>query len=443
MSEKEFKISIIGGYGGMGKLFAKLFKDEGFEVTITGPNEIEGRKTAERLDVKYERNNAVAAGNSDITIISVPIEMTGGVIKEVAPAMKENSLLMDFTSIKEMPCRAMEKFAGKNVEIIGTHPIFGPRTISLDGQVFVVAPIRSKKWLQWLREFLKKHNARVFETTPEEHDSVMAVVQGLTHFAYISIGKTLQELDFDIRKSRNFSSPIYELMLDMVGRILGQDPGLYSSIQMENPQAWRVHKVFLKSANELSGAISKKDREKFIEIMTSAAKHFDDVDRAMGRSDKAISSLISELAYLKNSIGKELCLKHIYSGNVHLGAVISVTPDTVTIKDSGRAFELKLSNIQILSDEERIKYKSEKFGKIARDFSIIFNEDVDEKFISELLKRNSEDILNVSIKDIYRGDKLGTGKKSVCVGVEIINSNVQNVEGKIGEFFTRIGGKFR
>ncbi len=443
MSER-FKISIIGGYGGMGRFFAKLFKDGGFDVTIAGPNEITGSETAKRLDVRYERDNITAAKNSDITIISVPIEITENVIKEVAPVLKENSLLMDFTSIKEKPCKAMEKFAGKGVEIIGTHPIFGPRTISLEGQVFVITPIRSKKWLQWLREFLKKHNSRVFETTPEEHDSVMAVVQGLTHFAYISIGKTLEELDFDIRKSRNFSSPIYELMLDMVGRILGQDPGLYAEIQMENPKILNVHEVFLNTANELSRVISKKDKEKFIEIMTTAARHFDDVDRAMGRSDKAISSLISELDHLKNSVGKELCLRHIYSGNIHLGTVQSVTPDIVVLRDSlNKTFELKLSNIQILSNEERIVYKAEKFGKIARDFSIIFNEDVDEKFLSGLLKRNNEEIISVEIRDVYKGGKLGSGRKSICFGVEIINTNVKDTGNKIIEFFTRIGGKLR
>lgn len=427
----------------MGKFFAKLFKDEGFEVTITGPNEIIGRETAKKLNVRYEKDNVTAAKNSDITIISVPVEVTEKVIKEVAPNLKENSLLMDFTSIKEKPCAAMEKFAGKGVEIIGTHPIFGPRTISLEGQVFVITPTRTKKWLKWLREFLKKHKARIFETTPEEHDSVMAVVQGLTHFTYISIGKTLEELDFDIKESRNFSSPIYELMLDMVGRILGQDPGLYAEIQMENPKSLEVHKVFLKTANELSSVISKKDRERFIEIMTGAARHFDDVDRAMGRSDKAISSLLSEIDYLNNSIGKELCLRHIYSGNVHLGIIQSVSPDIVTLKDSNKIFELKLSNIQILSDEERIKHKVKKFGKIARDFSIIFNEDVDEKFVSELLKNNNENIISAEIKDVYKDKKLGSGKKSICFRVEIINRNIQDVEKSIVEFFRKIGGRLR
>jgi len=52
----------------------------------------------------------------------------------------------------------------------------------------------------------------------------MAVVQGLTHFNYISIGKTLEKLSFNVRESRKYSSPIYDLMLDMVGRIIGQNP---------------------------------------------------------------------------------------------------------------------------------------------------------------------------------------------------------------------------
>jgi len=64
----------------------------------------------------------------------------------------------------------------------------------------------------------------------------MAVVQGLTHFNYISIGKTLEKLSFNVRESRKYSSPIYDLMLDMVGRIIGQNPKLYASIQMQNPE---------------------------------------------------------------------------------------------------------------------------------------------------------------------------------------------------------------
>ena len=72
----------------------------------------------------------------------------------------------------------------------------------------------------------------------------MAVVQALTHFAYIGIGAALQALDFDVEKSRKFMSPVYEIMIDFVGRILDQNPELYASIQ-KNPKAMKVRQTFI------------------------------------------------------------------------------------------------------------------------------------------------------------------------------------------------------
>ncbi len=436
-------IAIIGGYGGMGRFFAKLFREEGFEVVISGPNEFKGEKVAGELDITYEKDNKIAAGRADVILISVPIDETVKVIQEVSPSVRKGALLMDVTSVKEEPCKAMEECSGEGVEVVGTHPVFSHRVGGIEGQIFILTPVRGGKWLKWLKKLLKKHKAKVYESTPEEHDQIMAVVQGLTHFTYISIGKTLEELNFDIKKSRRFSSPIYELMLDMVGRIIGQNPDLYHSIQMRNPRTTRIHRKFLETANELAEVIARKDEKKFKEIMTSAARHFDDVDRAMGRSDKAIASLISELSHLKNSVGKELCLKHIYSGKIHLGVVKSVTPDNVTLEESGREYALKLSNIQALSDEERIEYKSMKFGAVKRDFSVILDRGVDERFLSRLLEDFNEMILGVKVKDVYSGPQIEEDKKSVCFGVEIINHDIKNTENSIRKFLRDIGGRFR
>jgi prephenate dehydrogenase len=437
------RITIIGGYGGMGKFFAELFAREGFQVVISGPSEASGREVATKLDVEYVRDNSKAVNNADVVMVSVPINSTLDVIKEVAPKVRKGSLLMDVTSVKEKPCEFMDKFSDEGVEVIGTHPIFSHRVGSLEGQVFVLTPVRGKKWLSWLKKFLKKHKARVFESTPREHDEVMAVVQGLTHFAYISVGKTLDKLDFDIKESRKFSSPVYELMLDMIGRVLGQNPGLYASIQMQNPRTSRIHEVFLEVASELSDSVRKRDEKKFIRVMKEAARHFDDVERAMGRSDKAIYSLVSELDYLKDSVGKELCLKHIYSGTIHLGVVKSVTPETVTLNDNGKVSVLKISNIQILDDDERIRHKEEILGTVKRDFSMILDDNVDEGFIQGLLKNYTVNILDVAVKDVYRGEQIGVGEKSVCFRLELIDCDVKKTEKQIKEFFKGIGGRLR
>ncbi|MBU2559321.1 prephenate dehydrogenase/arogenate dehydrogenase family protein, partial [archaeon] len=272
------KIAIIGGSGNFGRVFAGLFKEEGHEVVITGRDTVKGKRVAEELGVEFTSDNIAAAQNADVVIISVFIDNTLDVIKEVAPHVRPGSLLMDFTSVKIEPCEAMERHADKRVEIIGTHPMFGPRVASLEGQAFIVVPMRAKKWKKFLFDFLKKHKAKVFETTPDAHDRTMAVVQGLTHFAYISTASTLAALDVDVKDSKNFASPIYILMLDLIARIVGQSPQLYSSIQMHNPHIRAVHRTFIEQAGLLQDTVAKKDTRAFTKLMTDAAKHLGDLE---------------------------------------------------------------------------------------------------------------------------------------------------------------------
>jgi len=440
---KDVRVVIIGGYGGMGRMFASLFKQEGCKVVVTGPTESKGVKASEELGVVYERDNIKAASNADVVVVTVPIERTFETICEVAPHVPDGGFLMDLTSVKQEPCRLMAEHSSDKVEVCGTHPIFGPRVGRIDGQVFVLTPVRGVKWIEWLKGILDKHRARVFESTPSEHDEIMAIVQGLTHFAYISLGKTLQELDFDIRRSRNFSSPVYELMLDMIGRIIGQDPHLYAEIQMQNPRLPEVEKKFIETSQKLAKLVSSKNEPEFVSIMAAAARHFDDVDRAMGRSDKAISSLVSELEKLKESVGGVICLEHIYSGKKHLGVVESVTPDEVSLSDGGRKFTLKLSNVRVLGDAERIEFMREKYSTVSRDYSVVFDERVSEEFVSSLLIEHDENLTGVIVKDVFKGEKIGAGRKSVCFGVEMINEGLRERDASVREFLEKIGGVLR
>jgi len=69
-----------------------------------------------------------------------------------------------------------------------------------------------------------------------DHDKAMSVIQGMTHFMLISGGMTMRDLGFKLQETKNLSSPVYQLVLDLVGRILGQDPRLYGEIQLNNPE---------------------------------------------------------------------------------------------------------------------------------------------------------------------------------------------------------------
>ncbi len=130
-----------------------------------------------------------------IVIVSVPIAATAEVIRQVGPLLPDDSLLMDFTSLKEEPVREM--LAATQAEVIGCHPLFGPDCPSLEGQNVILCPGRGNVWLAWLEAFFAKGRARITLTNPKEHDRMMSLVQGLTHLETLLMGLTLKDSGVD------------------------------------------------------------------------------------------------------------------------------------------------------------------------------------------------------------------------------------------------------
>ena len=282
---------IIGGTGGTGSQFARFFKSKGFNLTVWGPSK--KVDVAERMGVRFAHDIKEETKLSDIVLLSVPIERTVEVIEELCPGMEQGSLLMDVTSLKTKPMEAMVRCAPPGVEVLGTHPMFGPTMTTFKGQTIILTPAegRCKRWLPIIRSMLEEDGARVEILSSEEHDEMMAVVQALTHFAYIGIGSTLKALDFDVSRSRRFVSPVYDIMLDFVGRILDQSPELYASIQ-KNPRADRVRRAFIDECKRLCQEAESEGLEGFERIMKEAAEHFDETHQALERSDGLIKGRI-------------------------------------------------------------------------------------------------------------------------------------------------------
>ena len=73
-------IAIIGGRGGMGRCFDRLFTMLGHRVLVA--------------DLDTERTGVEIAAEADVVIIAVNIESTSDVIREIGPACRPGSLLI-------------------------------------------------------------------------------------------------------------------------------------------------------------------------------------------------------------------------------------------------------------------------------------------------------------------------------------------------------------
>jgi prephenate dehydrogenase len=208
---------------------------------------------------------------------------------------------------------------------------------------------------------------------------MMSIVHGLTHFAYIAVASSIEKMQINVKESRKFASPIYSLMLDMIARIVAQNPYLCYSIQTQNRYIPDVHESFIETFHDLKSMVDQKNQDGFVKAMSSAAKHLDDLEAALGRSDKAISALSAEVTNLKNSIGNEVGLRHMYSGKVHIGVLQSLNPDSVTLKENNKDITLKLSNIEVLNSEETIEWKKVNIPLKTFDISVILPDSSNQK----------------------------------------------------------------
>ena len=383
------KVGIIGGSDGLGKTLIYYFRDE-FDVIISARNHEKGRNVANKANVKYIESNTELASISDILVISVPINHTSDVIREVAGFMKEGSLMVDVTSIKEEPLKTMSEAVPENVEYIPTHPIFGPRTTELDNQVIVLTPDKKGKWFDKVYNYLSSKNMRVIITSAEKHDFMMSIVQILTHFSFISTTSAIEKLKVDIKETENYESPIYNLMIDVIARISAQNPYLTYNIQTMNENGPKIRNTFVEAVSELRDVINNGDDEKFVSIVEKSVDHMGDVSDALGRSDKAIRALSHEYTLLNQSIGHEVGLKNFYTGEINVGILENITPRTASLNCNGNIKEIIISHIDVLDENELQKWKNKTLNKTVENIRCILPENIDTEIIKKTVMKTTE-----------------------------------------------------
>lgn len=264
---------IVGGTGKMGRLFGSVLERHGFEVLVSGRSTpLSNRKLAEE---------------SDLVMVSVPIRSTVGVIGEIAPLLTEEQLLCDLTSLKGGPVKAM---LSSKAQVLGTHPLFGPTVSSLRNQTIILTPARCGTALSLrLPEIFRDEGANLVVMTPEAHDRLMAVIQGLTHFGNLCMAEAVRRTGTDLAAALEATSPVYRIQMGLIGRLLSQDPTLYGDMLQMNPFVPEVLAAFGGAATDLRGRVESGDLPSFAEFFERVAEMYRPYrDQAAAETDALI-----------------------------------------------------------------------------------------------------------------------------------------------------------
>lgn len=263
-------VTIVGAHGRMGAWHTTLLRSYGCVV-----HEID-RDTPE-----HERLEALHSASS--VLISVPISVTEEIIFRTIPELTRDALLLDLTSLKVRPLAAMLKHPG---EVLGLHPMCAPSEVGLLNQPIVVCRGRHGPKAEAFIDILRGLGAHVHDMDAQQHDKLMAIVQGLHHFYAIAFAHSLKSLGVTPEETLQVSSPVYELRMQLMARILGQDPQLYVDIELENPFVPEVLRSYAKSVEQFKDAIERGSRDECLAFFKEAAEAFGDYGhKALQQSD--------------------------------------------------------------------------------------------------------------------------------------------------------------
>jgi prephenate dehydrogenase len=260
------KVAIIGGSGKMGRWFASLLLKDGQEVIITGRNKKKLLEARRQLGVEVA-SNVEAVRRADVVLLSVPIDNFEEVVEQLGPYTHSGQAIIDITSIKVFPVDAMHKHIKTGV-VLGAHPMFGPGARDMAKRSFVLTPTNDEETVvaQKVKGYLEARGAGATMMTPYEHDEMMAVVLGLSHFIAIVSADVLMSLG-RLKQMEAIGGSTYKVLLTLVGSVVAEDPEFYAALQMSLPGMTEVERLFQRSSKTWADLVKDKNRLEFVKRM--------------------------------------------------------------------------------------------------------------------------------------------------------------------------------
>ncbi|WP_280529948.1 prephenate dehydrogenase/arogenate dehydrogenase family protein [Methylobacterium bullatum] len=221
----------------------------------------EGRTTGDQICESSTQKGARKAGvrlgslaetaTCRVVVLAAPVSKLAEVVSTIGPHLRPGALVLDVGSVKMVAARIMADGLPDHVEIVATHPLFGPQSArsGVKGLKIAVCPIRGRGGRRAAAFLRKQLGLDVILTDPEAHDRAAASVQGLTHL----IAKVFVEME---PLPTRMTTKSFDLLMQAVGMVRHDAPEVFDAIERANPYAADVRRRFFAHASRLEAELS-------------------------------------------------------------------------------------------------------------------------------------------------------------------------------------------
>ncbi len=246
MSEKRSALFIgIIGFGAFGRLMATHLHPY-FELCAHDPALPSGE-----VIQGVEMVGLARAAACEIVVLAVPVNGMEATVTAIHPLLRPDALVLDVGSVKCIPAEIMRRGLPVTVDIIATHPLFGPQSAKhgIAGSKIALCPVRGSRTPRVAAFLSKMLRLEVIVTTPEEHDREAAMVQGLTHL----IAKVLVQME---PLPTRMTTRSFDLIMKAVSMVRYDAPEVFQAIERANPYAREVRTSFFQLAAALDAELA-------------------------------------------------------------------------------------------------------------------------------------------------------------------------------------------
>ncbi len=276
------KVAIVGGAGKMGRLLGGYLKGNGHEISIIDPKAASSGLTSTKISSVRE---------VDVIIVSVPMEQMTRVLQEVRINLKKGSQVIELSSLKSVTQTMMRKIAADGHTSVSLHPLFGPGIRDLRRARMALIPVLNEGIEKKLvRKLFPK--GKIVVVGLKEHEHAMTSILSLTYFSNLLFATSLKKQD--LKALRALTGTTFSIQLTLSEALLNEDPSLFASILLLNPEFSKIAQDFAHRTKILAEQIEKKDRVNVTSQFKAARKILGDSE-SLNQSYQKLYSIISKL----------------------------------------------------------------------------------------------------------------------------------------------------